>query len=117
MAARTRGRWRCSSHSAIWLALAGAALAASGTPIDPATPLRLAEHKDVQPLLAGFVDPTLPPYAAAGDDVTDDAAALQSAIDDAYLARMTVYLPAGRVFLLSTQLRFVQPQNITVCVH
>ena len=90
-----------------------ASRAASSTPVDPATPERLAQHKDVQPLLAGFVDPTLPPYRAADDGVVDDAAALQAAIDDAYVARMTVVLPAGREFLLSTQLRFVQPPNVT----
>ena len=98
---------------ALALAAAGLAGADAETPIDPTTPQRLARHKDVQPLLAGFVDPTLPPYAAAGDGVADDAAALQSAIDDAYIARMTVVLPAGREFMLSTQLRFIQPQNVT----
>lgn len=125
-----RRRWRrsaaCSSGVCIvmcaWLHAiaivtgAGASRPQQGareTPVDPATPPRLAPHKDVQPLLAGFVDPTLPPYQAVGDGLTDDAAALQSAIDDAYSARMTVVLPAGRVFLLSTQLRFVQPPNIT----
>ena len=40
-------------------------------PIDPATPPRLAAHEAVQHLLAGFVDPTLPPYNAAGDGVAD----------------------------------------------
>ena len=111
--------WRaaCSSTYTRSLCVAWVALSASAaayeTPIDPATPPRLAQHRDVQPLLAGFVDPMLPPYSAAGDGVTDDAAALQSAIDDAYSARMTVVLHPGRVFLLSTQLRFVQPPNVT----
>ena len=110
----------CCIAVCTWLLLAVAAAAGVGgsqhareTPIDPATPPRLAQHKNMQPLLAGFVDPTLPPYRAAGDGITDDAAVLQSAIDDAYSARMTVVLPAGRVFLLSTQLRFVQPPSIT----
>ena len=88
-------------------------LAVAAQPIDPATPPRLAAHQDVQPLLAGFVNPTLPPYNAAGDGFTDDAAALQSAINDAYSARMTVVLPAGKTYLCSTQLTFVQPPNIT----
>jgi hypothetical protein len=88
--------------------------ALSATPIDPNTPARLAKHKDVQPLLAGYVDPTLPPYSAAGDGATDDATALQQAIDDAYVARMTVLLPANRTFMLSTQLRMIQPLNIPV---
>ncbi len=117
-----RRRWRhiamCTWLHVVATAAGGGADAsrserARETPLDPTTPSRLAQHKDVQPLLAGFVDPTLPPYRAAGDGITDDAAALQSAIDDAYRARMTVVLPAGRVFLLSTQLRFVQPPNIT----
>eukprot|EP00729_Bicosta_minor_P009985 gene9985-18925_t len=82
-------------------------------PIDPATPARLAAHKDVQALISGYVDPTKPPYSAAGDGVTDDAAALQAAIDDAYAAKMSVVLPAGRTFLCSTQLRFIQPPNVT----
>jgi hypothetical protein len=83
------------------------------TPIDPITPARLAKHKDVQPLLAGFVDPTLPPYSAAGDGMADDSTALQQAIDDAYVVKMTVLLPANRTFLLSTQLRMIQPLNTT----
>ena len=96
--------------------LAATFLAAAATdtfPIDPATPRRLAAHKDVQPLLAGYVDPTLAPYNAVGDGVADDAAALQAAIDDAYTARMTVVLPAGGTFLCSRQLIFIQPANIT----
>ena len=82
-------------------------------PIDPNTPARLAKHRDSQPLLAGYVDPTLPPYSAAGDGTTDDATPLQQAIDDAYVARMTVLLPSNRTFLLSTQLRMIQPLNVT----
>ena len=98
-----------------WVAASNwhSATRAAGTLIDPKTPQRLAAHKDVQPLLAGFVDPTLPPYQALGDGVADDAVALQAAIDDAYIARMTVVLPAGKVFMLSTQLRFIQPPNLT----
>ena len=101
------------------LALAGTLAAAQAdsrgatTPIDPSTPQRLARHSDVQPLLQGFVNPLLPPYGASGDGETDDAAALQAAIDDAYVARMTVVLPAGKKFLLSKQLLFVQPPNVT----
>ena len=64
-------------------------------------------------MLAGYVDPTLPPYSAAGDGTTDDATALQQAIDDAYVARMTVLLPSNRTFFLSTQLRMIQPLNVT----
>eukprot|EP01052_Picozoa_sp_SAG31_P045176 SAG31_NODE_8152_length_1508_cov_7.717486_1_plen_120_part_10 len=82
-------------------------------PIDPVTPPRLAAHQDVQPLLEGFVNPTLPPYNAAGDGVTDDAAALQAAINDAYSSRMTVLLPEGHTFLCTMQLTFVQPPNVS----
>lgn len=85
----------------------------SGYPIDPATPPRLAAHRNVQPLVEGFVNPTLPPYNAAGDGVADDAAALQAAINDAYSSRMTVLLPEGHTFLCSTQLTFVQPPNVS----
>jgi hypothetical protein len=89
-------------------------------------------------LLRGFVDPTAPPcgppcrrlsaappigelnrlidtvlvcagrYGAAGDGRTDDAAILQRAVDDAYHARISLVLPAGRTFLLSRQLSFHQ---------
>lgn len=101
--------------SLLFFALVGTAAerAQADTPIDPLTPARLAKHKDVQPLLAGYINPCLPPYSAAGDGVTDDAVALQQAIDDAYVARMTVLLPSNRTFLLSTQLRMIQPLNIT----
>ena len=52
--------------------LAATFLAAAATdtfPIDPATPQRLAADKDVQPLLAGYVDPTLAPYNAGSTTV------------------------------------------------
>lgn len=94
-------------------AVAAAGQAQSEFPPDPSAPARLLAYRDVQPLLAGFVDPTLAPYGAKGDGATDDAAALQAAVDDAYVARMTVVLPAGKVFMLSTQLRFIQPLNVT----
>eukprot|EP00041_Stephanoeca_diplocostata_P028628 m.823932 g.823932 ORF g.823932 m.823932 type:complete len:499 (-) comp23405_c0_seq20:1052-2548(-) len=77
-------------------------------PPDPATPPQLLAHKDVQPLNKGFVDVTLPPYNASGDCLSDDSAALQSAVTDAYNARMTVFLPGGKCFLLSRQLTFLQ---------
>jgi hypothetical protein len=77
-------------------------------PPDPAVPADLLAHAAVQPLLAGFVDVTKPPYSAVGDGVHDDGAALQQAIDDAYLARMTVYLPQNKTFLVSQQLAFIQ---------
>ena len=66
-----------------FLLVAAALARSSAQMIDPLTPARLAAHADVQPLLAGFVDPTLLPYGAAGDGSTDDAAALQAAVDDA----------------------------------
>ena len=40
--------------------------------------------------------------------MTDDAEILQRAVNDAYAARISVVLPAGRTFLLSRQLSFHQ---------
>lgn len=60
--------------------------------------------RNQQPLSKGFIDPTLPPYRAAGDGVQDDATALQQAVNDARQVRMPVVLPAGRTFLLTKQL-------------
>ena len=60
-------------HCAMLATLAAAASATISHPIDPATPKRLAAHADVQSLLAGYVDPTLAPYNAAGDGVADGA--------------------------------------------
>ena len=78
-------------------------------PPDPLFPKELVRHLDAQPgLLRGFVDPTAPPYEAKGDGVTDDAAILQRAVNDAYHARISLVLPAGRTFLLSRQLSFHQ---------
>ena len=78
-------------------------------PPDPTAPARLLEHLDKQPgLWAGFIDPTQPPYSAKGDGVSDDGPSLQSAVDDAYTARMSVVLPAGKTFLMAQQLGFLQ---------
>jgi hypothetical protein len=82
---------------------------ASSFPPDPLIPKELVQHLAVQPgLLRGFVDPTALPYGAKGDGVTDDSAVLQRAVNDAYAARISVVLPAGRTFLLSRQLSFHQ---------
>jgi hypothetical protein len=90
----------------LWLLLATAARA---FPPDPLYPKELVQHLDVQPgLLRGFVDPTALPYGAKGDGVSDDAAILQRAVNDAYHARISLVLPAGRTFLLSRQLSFHQ---------
>ena len=81
----------------------------SSFPPDPLIPKELVQHLAVQPgLLRGFVDPTALPYGAKGDGVTDDSAVLQRAVNDAYAARISVVLPAGRTFLLSRQLSFHQ---------
>ena len=65
---------------AVLLALSGAAsavaVAPAGCVLDPALPANLTQHAAVQPLCAGFLDPTLPPYSAAGDGVHDDSAAV-----------------------------------------
>ena len=92
---------------ALLLALAVPA-ASRGCTLDPALPPSLAAHAATQPLCAGFLNASAPPYSAAGDGVTDDSAALQSALDDAYANRMAVLLPAGRTYLLARQLRAVQ---------
>ena len=83
--------------------------------VDPLAPARLRAAADVQPLCAGYIDATLPPYNASGDGVADDSAALQSAADDAYTARMTLLLPGGRVFLMSRQLTLLQRYCFPPC--
>ena len=84
-----------------------AALAASCV-LDPSLPENLTVHATVQPLCAGYLNVSAPPYNAAGDGTTDDSTALQAALDDAYSFRLAVLLPAGRIFLISRQLRAVQ---------
>ena len=84
-----------------------AALAASCV-LDPSLPENLTVHATVQPLCAGYLNVSAPPYSAAGDGTTDDSTALQAALDDAYSFRLAVLLPAGRIFLISRQLRAVQ---------
>ena len=81
------------------------AAAGAGCALDPTLPQSLTAHAATQPLCAGFLNASAPPYSAAGDGVTDDSSALQAALDDAYANRMAVLLPAGRTFLLARQLR------------
>lgn len=52
------------------------------------------------------IDPTAPPYNAVGDGVTDDRAALQSAINAARALgpRSVVLVPDGKTFFISTAL-------------
>eukprot|EP00927_Polykrikos_kofoidii_P012540 TRINITY_DN15405_c0_g1_i1.p1 TRINITY_DN15405_c0_g1~~TRINITY_DN15405_c0_g1_i1.p1 ORF type:complete len:810 (+),score=88.38 TRINITY_DN15405_c0_g1_i1:73-2430(+) len=88
--------------------VAAAASVASACLLDPSLPPHLAAHAAEQPLCAGFINVSAPPYSAAGDGATDDSASLQSALDDAYAHRMVVLLPAGRTFVLAKQLRAVQ---------
>lgn len=57
----------------------------------------------------GFIDVTCAPYNAKGDGITDDTQAIQNAIDDAYPNRFMVYLPAGKTFLVSKQLKLIAP--------
>lgn len=57
----------------------------------------------------GVIDVTCHPYNAKGDGVTDDTQAIQDAIDDAYPNRFMVYLPAGKTFLVSKQLKLIAP--------
>ncbi|MBK3516100.1 glycosyl hydrolase family 28-related protein [Carboxylicivirga marina] len=70
---------------------------------------RLQEYVNTNPNEAqkGIIDVTLSPYSAAGDGNTDDTQALQNAIDDAYDNNFAVYLPAGKIFLVSQQLKLI----------
>jgi hypothetical protein len=97
--------------AALSVCLCSGAIASFSFPPDPATPARLLAHADAQPIRKGFINPCSPPYNASGDGTTDDSVALQQAVDDAYAARMSVFLPPSRVFLLSKQLRFVQTER------
>ena len=87
---------------------AAAASVAAACLLDPSLPPHLAPHAAEQPLCAGFINVSAPPYSVAGDVATDDSASLQSAMDDAYAHRMVVLLPAGPTFVLAKQLRAVQ---------
>ena len=76
--------------------------------LDPLLPANLTVHAAEQPLCAGFLNASAPPYSACGDGITDDTAAIQAALDDGYRHRMAVILPAGKTFLISKQLRAVE---------
>jgi hypothetical protein len=43
----------------------------------------------------GYIDVTKPPYNAVANDGMDDYTAIMNAIEDAFTARMTVYIPEG----------------------
>lgn len=73
--------------------------------LDPLLPSNLTQHASVQPLCAGFLDVTQPPYSALGDGVTDDTTPIQRALDDAYAYRLVVILPANRTYLVTAQVR------------
>ncbi len=81
---------------------------ATACALDPILPERLTRNAQEQPLCAGFLNVSAPPFSAVGDGWTDDTAALQAALEDAYTFRMAVLLDPGRTFLLSRQLRAVQ---------
>jgi len=97
---------------ALLLLLLLGAVAASPPPggcvLDPSLPKRLTAHAAQQLLCAGFLNASAPPYSAAGDGTTDDTAALQAALDDAYQYRLAVRMDAGRRFRLTRTLRAVQ---------
>jgi len=83
--------------------------------LDPSLPANLTRHAEQQPLCAGFIDASAPPYNCAGDGRTDDTEALQWALDDAYAFRLAVLLQPNRTFVISRQLRAVQtgkPQQL-----
>jgi len=67
-------------------------------------PLAGAENI-VFPADAGVVDVTKTPYNAKGDNVTDDTAAIQRALDDHPSQGAIIYLPNG-VYLVSDTLRW-----------
>lgn len=55
--------------------------------------------------IASYYDVTAAPYSATGNGSTNDAAAIQAALDDAHTAGGgTVVLPAGRTFAVGTYL-------------
>jgi hypothetical protein len=87
---------------------AGVLASATDCILDPSLPKNLTRHADVQPLCAGFLNACSAPYFARGDGLTDDSDALQAALNDAYRFRLAVMLPAGRVYVVSRQLRAVQ---------
>ena len=88
--------------------IAAAASVAAACLLDPSLPPHLAPHAAEQPLCAGFIIVSAPPYSVAGDVATDDSASLQFALDDAHAHRMVVLLLVGRTFVLAKQLRAVQ---------
>ena len=76
--------------------------------LDPTLPSNLTLHADVQPICAGFIDPTMAPFLAVGDGQTDDTDAIQAALEAAYLARMAVLLPSSRTYVVSKQIHAIQ---------
>ena len=76
--------------------------------LDPSLPANITAHAAEQPLCAGFLNASAPPYSARGDGIHDDTIAIQAALDDGYRNRMAVILPAGKTFLISKQLRAVE---------
>eukprot|EP00756_Hemistasia_phaeocysticola_P049003 Hpha_TRINITY_DN23428_c0_g1::TRINITY_DN23428_c0_g1_i1::g.114018::m.114018 len=92
----------------MWVGVVVALLGAWQCELDPSLPENLTEHAASQPLCAGFLNASAPPYNAVGDGVVDDTAALQSALDDAYSNRLAVLLPASKVFLVTHQLKAIQ---------
>jgi hypothetical protein len=104
-----RGAAAAALAAIVLLHRAAAPAAPARCALDPALPPNITAHAAAQPgLCAGFLDPTLPPYGAAGDGSRDDTADLQAALDDAYAYRLMVRLPARRTFLVTRQLRCVQ---------
>ena len=75
-------------------------------PTDPKPePLRGRRGAGRFPDAAGIINVQHPPYLARGDGRTDDAPALQKAIDDWQGSSRTIFLPPG-TYLLSRPIRF-----------
>ena len=84
----------------------GLRIAFAGMEINENVPLAkfppgLIDKAAQQPYEKGFIDVTKAPYGAAGDGVTDDSAAIQQAVNDAYRLNLVAFFPAGKTFLLS----------------
>lgn len=75
-------------------------------------PPRVQDYAKKFPLLMaqGYLDVTKEPYLAVSDGSKDTALALQSAINDAFLSNLVVYIPKG-TYLINKSLRLFQSKD------
>lgn len=71
-------------------------------------PARLIPYVDLHPIHEGFLDVTQPPYNATGNGLTNDAWAIQAAINDAYDSNLIVFFPGNKTYLCESKLRCIQ---------